>query len=149
MRAGTTDFSDQAMDKDRRQADSCTKAKNRWIPFLLGGLLAAGALGSGGALCASGQQNESSRIATERGSATILVEPYAPNIVRVSISLLKDQALAAPGYGITAQPAARAHESGAPFMRGLFLDFGHDPNAANIGDEYMFGPGCELYAVQR
>jgi alpha-D-xyloside xylohydrolase len=33
-----------------------------------------------------------------------------------------------------------AHQSGAPFMRGLFMDFGNDPNAANIRDEYMFGP---------
>jgi alpha-D-xyloside xylohydrolase len=31
------------------------------------------------------------------------------------------------------------HESGAPFMRGLFMDFGNDPKVANIGDEYMFG----------
>ncbi len=30
--------------------------------------------------------------------------------------------------------------TGAPFMRGLFMDFGSDPNVANIGDEYMFGP---------
>ena len=37
--------------------------------------------------------------------ATVIVEPYAPNIVRVSISLLKSYAEAAPGYGITAKPA--------------------------------------------
>jgi hypothetical protein len=24
-------------------------------------------------------------------------------------------------------------------MRGLFMDFGNDPNVANIRDEYMFG----------
>lgn len=33
-----------------------------------------------------------------------------------------------------------SHETGAPFMRGLFLDFGDDPKVADIGDEYMFGP---------
>jgi len=33
----------------------------------------------------------------------------------------------------------QSHETGAPFMRGLFMDFPHDPNVANIGDEYMFG----------
>ena len=38
--------------------------------------------------------------------ATVVVEPYAPNIVRVSISLLKPYAEAAPGYGITAKPFA-------------------------------------------
>ncbi|WP_419804666.1 TIM-barrel domain-containing protein [Terriglobus sp.] len=33
-----------------------------------------------------------------------------------------------------------ANQTGEPFMRGLFLDFGSDPNVADIGDEYMFGP---------
>jgi alpha-D-xyloside xylohydrolase len=32
------------------------------------------------------------------------------------------------------------HETGAPFMRGLFMDFPQDANITNIGDEYMFGP---------
>ncbi|HEY0779316.1 MAG TPA: TIM-barrel domain-containing protein [Gemmatirosa sp.] len=41
----------------------------------------------------------------DRGGATVVVEPYAPNIVRVSVSLLRPEALAAPGYGITARPA--------------------------------------------
>lgn len=36
--------------------------------------------------------------------------------------------------------AYTTHETGAPFMRGLFMDFGSDPNVANLGDEYMFGP---------
>jgi alpha-D-xyloside xylohydrolase len=35
----------------------------------------------------------------QRGASTIAIEPYAPNIVRVTLSLLKDQALAGPGYG--------------------------------------------------
>jgi alpha-D-xyloside xylohydrolase len=38
-----------------------------------------------------------------RGSATVLVEPYAPNVVRVSISLSKEYAFAAPGYGVLAK----------------------------------------------
>ena len=32
------------------------------------------------------------------------------------------------------------YETGAPFMRALFMDFPRDPHVANIGDEYMFGP---------
>lgn len=32
------------------------------------------------------------------------------------------------------------YDSGAPFMRALFMDFPGDPKVANIGDEYMFGP---------
>ena len=47
---------------------------------------------------------QAARISTDRGTATVLVEPYATNIVRVSISLRKQDALAAPGYGIVAKP---------------------------------------------
>jgi alpha-D-xyloside xylohydrolase len=39
------------------------------------------------------------------GSSTISLEPYARNIVRVTLSTLKDQALAAPGYGFVAPPS--------------------------------------------
>jgi alpha-D-xyloside xylohydrolase len=39
------------------------------------------------------------------------------------------------------------HETGAPFMRGLFMDFGDDPKVANIGDEYMFGPALLVAPV--
>jgi alpha-D-xyloside xylohydrolase len=45
------------------------------------------------------------QLSLSRDNATVLVEPYAPNIVRVSISLRREDALAAPGYGIVATPA--------------------------------------------
>ena len=32
-------------------------------------------------------------------------------------------------------------------MRGLFMDFGSDPNVAGIGDEYMFGPALLVAPV--
>ncbi|MGB7133799.1 MAG: TIM-barrel domain-containing protein [Acidobacteriaceae bacterium] len=32
------------------------------------------------------------------------------------------------------------HQTGAPFMRALFMDFPNDPKVADIGGEYMFGP---------
>lgn len=32
------------------------------------------------------------------------------------------------------------YETGAPFMRGLFMDFPDDLNVADLGDEYMLGP---------
>ena len=38
-----------------------------------------------------------------RDDATVSIEPYSPNIVRVTLSLRREDALAAPGYGITAQ----------------------------------------------
>ncbi|HEV7137253.1 MAG TPA: TIM-barrel domain-containing protein [Steroidobacteraceae bacterium] len=36
--------------------------------------------------------------------------------------------------------AHHSYQTGAPFMRALWMDFPRDPNVANIGDEYMFGP---------
>lgn len=42
----------------------------------------------------------------ERRGATVLVEPYAANIVRVSLSLRREDAMAAPGFGISASPSA-------------------------------------------
>lgn len=41
----------------------------------------------------------------------------------------------------------QAHLTGAPFMRGLFMDFGADPLTAEIGDEYMFGPALLVAPV--
>jgi len=54
-------------------------------------------------LHAQGQQQ---KIIIPRGDSTIVLEPYAPNIIRVTLSLLKDQATGAPGYGIVASPAS-------------------------------------------
>jgi alpha-glucosidase (family GH31 glycosyl hydrolase) len=36
--------------------------------------------------------------------------------------------------------AYRTYQTGAPFMRALFMDFPSDPNALDIPDEYMYGP---------
>lgn len=36
--------------------------------------------------------------------------------------------------------AFRSYQTGAPYMRALFMDFPADPKAANIPDEYMYGP---------
>jgi alpha-D-xyloside xylohydrolase len=43
--------------------------------------------------------------------------------------------------------AYSAHQTGAPFMRGLFMDFGADPKVVNIGDEFMFGPALLIAPV--
>ena len=34
----------------------------------------------------------------------------------------------------------KTHETGAPYMRGLFMDFPDDPKTIDVRDEYMFGP---------
>jgi len=36
--------------------------------------------------------------------------------------------------------AYSTNQTGAPYMRALFMDFPSDPHAAEIGNEYMFGP---------
>ena len=41
----------------------------------------------------------------------------------------------------------KTYDTGAPFMRALFMDFPHDPNVANMGDEYMFGPALLVAPV--
>ena len=41
----------------------------------------------------------------------------------------------------------QTYDTGAPFMRALFMDFPNDPNVANLGDEYMFGPAFLIAPV--
>src|SRR5580658_661264 len=55
-------------------------------------------------LAIGGRSAIAQQLILSRGDSTVLVEPYAPNIVRVSLSLRREDALAAPGYGITATP---------------------------------------------
>jgi len=38
-------------------------------------------------------------------------------------------------------------DTGAPFMRALFMDFPADPNVAQVGDEYMLGPALLVAPV--
>ncbi|HEY0797288.1 MAG TPA: alpha-glucosidase, partial [Acidisarcina sp.] len=52
-------------------------------------------------LTATGQ-----RVELNRGGATVVLEPYGPNIIRVTLSMLKDAAEATPGYGVIGAPAA-------------------------------------------
>ena len=40
-----------------------------------------------------------------------------------------------------------SYQTGAPFMRALFMDFPNDPNIAGIPDEYMFGPALLIAPV--
>ena len=40
----------------------------------------------------------------------------------------------------TYSAAYRSYQTGAPYMRALFMDFPSDPKAADIPDEYMYGP---------
>ena len=51
-------------------------------------------------------QGSSQRVELDRKGETIVLEPYAPNILRVTLSLQHDAALAAPGYGFVGTPEA-------------------------------------------
>jgi alpha-D-xyloside xylohydrolase len=55
------------------------------------------------ALCARAEQP---RVVLDRGGSTIALEAYGPNIIRVTLSLLKDPALAPPGFGFVGTPSA-------------------------------------------
>jgi alpha-D-xyloside xylohydrolase len=56
-------------------------------------------------LAASAPAQET-RLVLDRGNSTIVLEPYAPNIIRVTLSLLRQPALSPPGYGFTGAPSA-------------------------------------------
>jgi alpha-D-xyloside xylohydrolase len=51
-------------------------------------------------------QSPSQRLEIDRKGETIVLEPYAPNILRVTLSVNREPALAAPGFGFVATPAA-------------------------------------------
>jgi alpha-D-xyloside xylohydrolase len=57
-------------------------------------------------------QDSTQRLELDRKGETIVLEPYAPNIVRVTLSLKHEPALAAPGYGFVASPAASGWSAG-------------------------------------
>jgi len=57
-------------------------------------------------------------------------EPILAQFLRLRYELMPY--LYAMGHG--------TYETGAPFMRALFMDFPNDPNVVDLNDEYMFGP---------
>jgi alpha-D-xyloside xylohydrolase len=58
-------------------------------------------------LVAAAGQAQTAPVVWERSGSTIVIEPYAPNIVRVTLSKLKSPAMARPGYGFVAAPSAQ------------------------------------------
>ena len=50
------------------------------------------------------------QIVIEHKGETIVLEPYAPNIVRVTLSLKHDAAVRGPGYGVIATGAGNGSE---------------------------------------
>ena len=58
-------------------------------------------------LAPAAAQAQGQQIVLDRGGATVVLEPYAPNIIRITLSLLKEPALAAPGYGFVANASGQ------------------------------------------
>ncbi len=71
-----------------------------------------------------------------RGQATVVLEPYAPNIVRVTLSRFRDQAIAGPGYGFLAKPDASGwnldHPSNADVLKSDRLTVTVPGNSDNV-----------------
>jgi len=57
-------------------------------------------------VCVSISNAQVAPVVLDHNGSSIVLEPYAPNIIRVSLSLKKDRAVAAPGYGFVATPTA-------------------------------------------
>ena len=70
----------------------------RWSRFLIWQLVVL----CGGFTLAA----QSTSLTLDRNGSTIVLEPYAPNILRVTLSLKREPALAGPGYGLVASPSA-------------------------------------------
>jgi alpha-D-xyloside xylohydrolase len=49
---------------------------------------------------------QSTQLVLTRDNSTIALEAYAPNIVRVTLSLARDQATASPGFGFVTHPSS-------------------------------------------
>jgi alpha-D-xyloside xylohydrolase len=77
------------------------------VVFLLALLMVGGA-------CRSAQAQESSFV-LDRDGRTIVLEPYAPNVLRVTMSKSKAEATAKPGFGFVGTPAMSGwtHEKAA------------------------------------
>jgi alpha-D-xyloside xylohydrolase len=62
-------------------------------------------------LCAGLARAEQPQVVLDRGGSTVALEAYAPNIIRVTLSLQKDPALAPPGFGFVGTPSANGWTS--------------------------------------
>lgn len=61
-----------------------------------------------GLLCAGAANAQAPQIVLARGRSTIALEPYAPNIIRITVSLSRSKAIAPPGYGFIASPSPQS-----------------------------------------
>src|ERR1700728_3763111 len=67
---------------------------------------AAGTILLSSSLLAQEQAGQGAPLVLERQGRVIALEPYAPNVLRITMSADKAGATGAPGYGIVATPSA-------------------------------------------
>src|ERR1039457_2753391 len=82
------------------------------------------------ALSAASVHAQTQSVVLGRDGSTIVFEAYAPNIIRVTLSLIKDQAAAPPGYGFVARPSAQGWSRQGDVYRSARLVVTLEPNHA-------------------
>src|ERR1035438_2250033 len=82
------------------------------------------------ALWAASAPAQPQSIVLDRDGSTIVFEPYAPNIIRVTLSMLKEPATDAPGYGFVAHPSAEGWSRQGDVYRSSRLVVTLEPNHA-------------------
>ena len=97
MRGSYTSFCDKSIEMAILKKRFGGTMKKRFSLALFLGVLSTTALLSA--------QTLESKVQVDLKGSTLVLEPYAPNIVRVTLSLQKEHALAGPGYGFVAAPA--------------------------------------------
>src|SRR5437588_52446 len=87
-------------------------------------------------LVVAGAAHAQSQFIVERGRSTIGLEPYANNIVRLTLSRHKEAATAAPGYGFLVLPSAAgwafSRENGSDLLKSERLTVKIPPNSENL-----------------
>ena len=91
--AHAIDFKGETVRAMRLQSSFSTQI----APFVLAAALIGG-------IAHAQSTNQEQQIVIPQGESTIVLEPYAPNVIRVTLSPDKAEAMAAPGYGIEAKP---------------------------------------------
>jgi len=67
-----------------------------------------------------GVAQSSTQVVLNRKGETIVLEPYAPNILRVTLSLQRENALSKPGYGFAGVPDASGWSSSETELNDIY-----------------------------
>jgi len=88
------------------------------------------------------------QVVLDRDGGTIALEAYAPNIIRVTVSLLKEPCVAPPGFGFIATPSAagwtrQKSDRGDVYRSSrLVVTVGEEPSRPSRADGIRY---CEVF----